>query len=197
MSSSRSRPTSTAIRCSTRIADDIAALTDLALARLSVDDRRLRRPRRRLGRRDLGAAPDRRARPAPGRRRSGLARPVATARRAGAHLPPRRRSTAPAAAPSTRCAPAPRGGSTSRARSSRASMSTTSRACCVASIARPRPGAVYNVCDDEPAAPEAVDRPCRRAARRAAAAARAVRRGRRCRRWRAASTPTTSGSRTR
>ena len=25
-----------------------------------------------------------------------------------------------------------------------------------ASIARPRPGAVYNVCDDEPAAPEAV-----------------------------------------
>jgi hypothetical protein len=26
----------------------------------------------------------------------------------------------------------------------------------IASIARPRPGAIYNVCDDEPAAPEAV-----------------------------------------
>src|SRR5204862_6499777 len=26
----------------------------------------------------------------------------------------------------------------------------------IASIAKPRPGAVYNVCDDEPAAPEAV-----------------------------------------
>ena len=60
------------------------------LARLSVDDRGLWRPRRRLGRRDRSTAADRRARPPPGRRRAGLARSVARPRRAGPHLPARR-----------------------------------------------------------------------------------------------------------
>ena len=44
----------------------------------------------------------------------------------------------------------------SRARCSRASMSRIWRACSLASIAPAAPGAVYNVCDDEPAAPAAV-----------------------------------------
>ena len=99
------------------------------LARLSVDDRRLRRSRRRLGRRELGAAPERRARPAPRRRPSpdGSICGAAAACRCTSSGSPR--STAPAAARSRRCAPAPRSASTSRARSSRASMSRIWRAC--------------------------------------------------------------------
>ena len=66
-----------------------------------------------------------------------------------------------------------------------------------ASIARPRPGAVYNVCDDEPAAARGGRRPCRRAAR--ASSRRRWCRSKKpgCRRWRAASRTTTSGCRTR
>ncbi len=48
----------------------------------------------------------------------------------------------------------------------------------LASIGQPRPGAVYNVCDDEPAAPEAVVAHAAAPARRAGAAADAARRGR-------------------
>ena len=90
ISSSRSRRTRPATRCSRCTATTSPRSQAPALARLSVDDRRLRRPRRRLGRRDRRAVAERRARPPPGRGRSGLARSVASARRAGAHLPPRR-----------------------------------------------------------------------------------------------------------
>ena len=167
------------------------------LARLSVDHRRLRRPRRRLGRRDLRTAPDRRARPAPRRRRGGLARSVAAARRAGTHLPPRRHLRARPQRRSTHCAPAPRSASTSPARCSRASMSTIWRACCAASIAPAAPRRDLQCLRRRAGRAGGRDRPCR-------GAARARRRRRwcrsprpRCRRWRGASRTTTSGSRTR
>ena len=67
----------------------------------------------------------------------------------------------------------------------------------LASIARPRPGAVYNVCDDEPAAPAEVVAHAARLLGIAPPPLVPFDRGRRCRRWRAASRPTTSASRTR
>ena len=161
------------------------------LARLSVDDRGLRQPRRRLGRRGLRAAPDG-ARGAPaGRRPSELAR---LERWAAPMSSASRRSTGPAAARSTRCAPA-----TARridrpgqvfSRIHVEDLAGVLRA----SMARPRPGAVYNVCDDEPAEPADVSptRPSCSASRRRRSN-RSTRRS--CRRWRKAFGPTTSGSR--
>ena len=136
--------------------DDIAAMPGLFLARLSVDDRGLWRSRRRLGRRDRSAATDRRARPPPGRCRS----------RAGSI------SGATAACRSTSSGSPP---STARGRSAFDALraGTAKRidkpgqvfsrihvedlaSVLIASMERPRPGAVYNVCDDDPAPPEAV-----------------------------------------
>ena len=69
-------------------------------------------------------------------------------------------------------------GSSSRARSPTASTSTTSRRVLAASIARPRPGAIYNVVDDEPAPPQDVVAYAARLAGIPAAAGNAVRGGR-------------------
>ena len=94
---------------------------------LSLDDRRLRRPCRPLGRRDDRAAPGQRAQPRKARRRSrpGRPSPPAPARACTSCGSPA--STAPARMPSSPCATARPGGSSSRARCSIASMSRISR----------------------------------------------------------------------
>ena len=152
---SRSRPTSTATRFSIFTAATSPRPAEAELARLSVDDRGVRHARRRLGRRDLRAPADRRARPAPGRRGRRLAGPSEKAPGCRCISSASPGFTGRAAARSTRCAPAPRSGSTPGQVFSRIHVDDLASVL-VASIARPRPGAIYNVCDDEPAAPEAV-----------------------------------------
>jgi nucleoside-diphosphate-sugar epimerase len=66
----------------------------------------------------------------------------------------------------------------------------------IASIEKPHPGAVYNLCDDDPAPPEAVVAYAAGSPRHGPAAARASPTRPVSRRWRAASMTTTSGSRT-
>ena len=88
---------------------------------------------------------------APRRGRGGLARSVAAVRRAGPHLSPCRDLRAgPQPIAALRAGTARRIDKPGQVFSR--SMSRISASVLVASIARPRPGAVYNVCDDEPAA---------------------------------------------
>ncbi len=136
-------------------ADDIAALLRPRVARLSVDDRGLRRSRRRLGGRALRAAPERRARPAARRGRGRVARSVARAgvpvhvfRLAGIYGPGRSPFEALRAGTAKRIDKPGQVFSRIHVEDLASVLA--------ASIARPRPGAVYNVCDDEPAPPEAV-----------------------------------------
>ena len=104
---------------------EIAAAPDLERRRLSLQRRRLRRPRRGLGRRGERAFAEFAA-------RGGGSPPRANGARSARRGASRSIScgspafTGPAATRSRSCAPARRGASSSRARSSTASMSTTS-----------------------------------------------------------------------
>ena len=159
-----------------RHGDDIAALPGLCLARLSVDDRGLWRPRRRLGRRDRPAAADRRARPTSGRRRAGLARPVAATAAC--------RSTSSASpaiyGPGRSAFDALRAGTAKRIDKpgqvfSRIHVEDLASGADRLDGAGRGPGAVYNVCDDDPAPPEAVVAHAATLLGASAAAARAAR----------------------
>jgi len=130
---------------------DHGGITAAGLDRLSLDHRRLRRSRWRLGGRGQRVDAQR---PARHRRLA--------AERAGLRCRKRRISSASPAstgrdAPrSTRSGAARPSASSNRGRSSAASIWTTSSAVLLASIARPDPGAAYNVCDDDAADPAEV-----------------------------------------
>ena len=164
------------------------------LGRLSVDDRRLWRPRRAIGSTREPLAPDTERGHAAARGRAGMAgfgaRPAC---RSIFFASPA--STGRAATSSSRCATARRGASSSRARSSTASMSTTSPAC-----SRPRSRSRSPAASTMSATTSRAAAGCGRLRRGARSACRRRRKSpfdqASSRRWRRASMPNRSASRT-